>query len=353
MEITFASADDPAARAAWAQLLADFPAGRVHADVRWLDVLRRAYDVPCILALARDPSGDASAALAGYESRTLSGQRVFHSLRHGVLAREHASAEALLAAASSTYRARRFAEAVVGGASHPLPEDYRTSLRFALTLDLAEDPQQIWTGFRDKVRNTIRKGERSGVTVSRDAAHLNAFQAIHARTMTERRANVRPLDFFRTLFAVFGSDARLYSALADGRVCGAMVVVVVGDRAVYSFGAFDEHGRRFGANSLLLWHIARELAGEGVRSFDLGPSAQGSGAYRFKLHMGGQPQTLHYADLLHAKAPCREGDVAAQALAQSTALPKPLGRLDRMIECLPFAWRVRARTWLGRRGRLL
>src|ERR1043165_4449505 len=83
--ISLATSDDAGARADWTRLIDSVPAARIHADVRWLDVLRRVYRVPGILAFERDASGAVRAGVAGYESRTVRGQRVFHSLRHGLV----------------------------------------------------------------------------------------------------------------------------------------------------------------------------------------------------------------------------------------------------------------------------
>jgi hypothetical protein len=344
--LALAPADDPAARAAWAVLLNACPTARVHADPRWLDVVARAFRAPGAFALARDLSGAVSAGVAGYYSRTLRGARVFHSLRHGVLTREPAMLGPLLAAVEAECRSRGCAQAVLGGAPEALPGPYRASTQTTLTLDLEGGAESLWDGFGNKVRNTIRRAERNGLEVSRDLAHLSGFHAIYARTMTERRASVRALPFFRAIFDVFGGDARLYSAIAAGRSCGAMLVVSTGGYAAYPFGAFDEQGRHQGANTLLLWHVARDLAGERISSLDLGPSKPDSGAFRFKLHVGGVPQTLHYIDLLRPAQSASASDTPARQ-------PAAPGPLDRTIEQLPFALRVQVRTWLGRTGRLL
>ena len=251
-----------------------------------------------------------------------------------------------MSAVEAECRSRGCAQAVIGGASEVLPGAYRASAQTTLTLDLENGSESLWDGFGNKVRNTIRKAERDGLEVSRDLAHLSAFHAIYARAMTERRANVRGLPFFRAIFDVFSGDARLYSAVVGGRTCGAMVVVSVGGYAAYPFGAFDVEGRHRGANTLLLWHVARDLIGEGVRSLDLGPSKPNSGAFHFKLHLGGVPQTLHYVDLFRQAQP-----VSASAI--SAGPPSAPGPLDRTIEQLPFVLRVQVRTWLGRTGRLL
>ncbi len=319
--VVFASIDDPTARADWAELLRAFPTAGVHADARWLEVVVRAFGVQSAFVLARDASGAVRAAVAGYFSRDPRGRRLFHSLRHGVLKREPAALDPLIKTVEADCRSRGCARAVLGSGPEALPGPYRSSVHTTLNLDLACSADSLWAGFGNKVRNTIRRAERDGLQVSEDPALLRPFHAMYARTMTERHANVRGLPFFHAIFDVFGRDARLYSALVNGRPCGAMVVVSTGPYAAYLFGAFDEQGRRLGANTLLLWHVARQLMHEDVVSLDLGPSKPDSGAYRFKLHLGGVPQTLHYVDLLRP--------------AQSTSPPEPsaplapvLSRLD-------------------------
>lgn len=318
----------------------------MHADPRWLEVLARAFGVRATFVLARDPTGAVRAGVAGYFSRNLRGRRLFYSLRQGVLTRDPAALSPLISAVEADSRLRGCSQAVLGGGPVALPGPYRESVQTTLNLDLGGGVESLWAGFGNKVRNTIRRAERSGLQVSRDLARLSDFHTNYARTMIERHANVRELAFFRAIFEVFGREARLYSALADGRACGAMVVVSTGGYAAYLFGAFDEQGRHMGANTMLLWHVTRELIGEGVVSLDLGPSKPDSGAYRFKLHMGGVPQKLHYVDLLHPAQ-------SAAATESSTPVTPVLSRLDRTIGHLPFALRKQVRTWLGRTGRLL
>ena len=317
--IAFASADDPAARADWAVLLNACPTARVHADPRWLEVVSRAFRAPGVFALARDPSGAVSAGVAGYYSRTLRGARVFHSLRHGVLTREPVLLRPVMAAVEAECRSRGCAQAVLGGAPEGLPGSYRANTQTTLTLNLEGGSESLWNGFGNKVRNTIRKAERDGLEVSRDLAYLSTFHAIYARTMTERRANVRALSFFRAIFDVFGVDARLYSAVAGGRTAERWSSSPLAATRPTHLERSTLRAAHQGANTLLLWHVVRDLAGEEVRSLDLGPSKPSSGAFRFKLHLGGVPQTLHYVDLLRPAQSASASDASAAATSYAGA----------------------------------
>src|SRR5262245_13537441 len=113
--IVFAESDDAAARADWARMLDDFPAARIHADARWLDVVSRVYCARGTFAFERDSAIAPRAGLAGYESRTLRGHKVFYSLRHGLIGREAKPLAELAAAVAAMNRERGAIEAVVGG----------------------------------------------------------------------------------------------------------------------------------------------------------------------------------------------------------------------------------------------
>jgi hypothetical protein len=344
--IALGDACEPALRSAWIDLSARSQA-LPHSDIRWLDVLGKAYGSRSIVLIARDVSGNAVGGLAGYIATELRGAPTFHSLRGGFVAHDVIVAQALAEYARRHLAQLGCREAWVGGNAVPVFGDFRPRDRTTFSLDLSGGADILWRGFRDKVRNTIRKGEREGLVAVRDPALLPAFHAIYARAMAEKQVNVRSLDFFRALFSTFGDAARLHTALDGGRPCGAMVVVAHASGAAYPFGAFDARGRVLAANSFLLWDVVRVLAGEGVPRIDLGPSSPGSGAFKFKSNLGARPQTLYYRDLMSP------GHAADRTLLQARPAAAGRGRLDHFIAKLPFALQVRARTWLGRRGRLL
>ena len=59
-----------------------------------------------------------------------------------------------------------------------------------------------------------------------------------------------------------------------------MVIVATGDCAAYPFGALDEQGRHTGADTLLLWHVARELAGRELARWTWGLPSRTAAAIR-------------------------------------------------------------------------
>ncbi len=344
--IAFGDARDPALRAAWSALSVR-STEPPHSDIRWLDVLDKAYGARTVVAIASDAAGNAVGGLAGYVAEELRGAPTFHSLRGGFVASDQTVAKVLAEEARRHLAQLGCREAWVGGSEAPVDGDFRQRERTTFSLDLSGGADALWRGFRDKVRNTIRKGEREGLAAVRDPAMLPAFHAIYARAMTEKQVNVRSLGFFRALFSTFGDAARLHTALDGGRPCGAMLVVADASGAAYPFGAFDARGRILAANSFLLWDVVRVLVEEHVPRIDLGPSSPGSGAFKFKTNLGAHPRTLHYADLMAS------GLSANPATAKALSPSAGQGRLDRALGILPVALQVHARTWLGRHGRLL
>lgn len=311
--------------------------GPILADARWLAAIDDAYGARSKrLSLA-------GVEIPGYAVRDLRGRRAFHALPDTL---PDADA-ALLAEAGAALRAAGFAEAWIDVGRRGAEFGLRERVRISPILGLTPGADAIWRGFRDKVRNTVRKAEKSGFSVSDDPQALDAFHALYARAMDEKGVAIRSKDFFRAILARFGDQATLYTARENGELRGGVLIVRNARQAAYPYGAADDAGKRGGATSLLLWHAIGDLCARGIESLDLGPSSPGGGTFRFKTHLGAVPLERRYVDVL---APSRAP--AAVPSAATPSVPK-IGRLERTVGALPRALRIPVRTLLGRFGRIL
>jgi hypothetical protein len=312
----------------------------VLADPRWLAALDDAYG-----KRSRTIPYDGG-ALDGYESRDFRGRRQFHALADSLAGLAPGEAGRIAAGLAARFRDAGYGEAWLDiGADESA--GYRRRVRTSPTLDLAPGADAVWRGFRDKVRNTIRKAERARIEVSRDPAHFDAFHALYARAMDEKGAAIRSRAFFRAILRRFGGDATLYTAWRGGVLLGGALIVRRDGQALYPYGAANAAGKKDGATSLLLWRAIADLCAAGAHALDLGPSQPGSGTYRFKIHLGAVPRARHVADVLSP----------VLSAPSSGAAPPPAGpgggRAMRLLGTMPRALRIPARIWLGRFGRIL
>ncbi len=316
--------------------------GPILADSRWLAAIEDAYGTRARrLSLA-------GVEIPGYAVRDLRGRRVFHALADSLADVAADGLAGVLAEAASRLRADGFAEAWIDVGRPGSDLGLRERVRVSPILDLAPGADAIWSGFRDKVRNTVRKAEKAGFAVSDDPSAIDAFHALYARAMDEKGVAIRSKAFLRAILSRFGDSARLYTAREGGELRGGVLIVRNARQAAYPYGAADEAGKRGGVTSLLLWHAIRDLCAHEVATLDLGPSTPGGGTFRFKTHLGAVPLERHCVDVL-APSPAPAPAPAPTAAAR----PAQVGRLERAIGGLPRALRLPIRTALGRFGRIL
>lgn len=163
-------------------------------------------------------------------------------------------------------------------------------------LDLQQPESALRAGLHGKWRNALKAAEASDLEIRCDEPEaLDWLLARHDRHRRRRRF-VAPGDaFIRTLAeAIPDSDQLcLMRALIDGRAVSAALFICHGASATYEIAWSGPEGRRFKAQSLVLWRALLELRRRGVSWLDLGGlSASAPGLARFKLGLGAEPVTL-------------------------------------------------------------
>ena len=312
----------------------------------WFDVLSENFRPALTLFVARDSSGGTRGILPTYTVRGLRGARHLFSLRHGLNAENPEVARSLLDAAADHCRKRDISSAIVTTGLSEVAVPCRQWARESLSLALPKDSDELWTGFRDKVRNTIRKAERGDIVVSTSMDQLDGYWRMSADAMAAQNLPVKPRRFFRAIGDSFGDRALLYTAHQGGAIIGGMLVITRAPIACYAYGAFSLEGRRLGVNSALLWRVASDMIDEGFSELDLGESTPGGGTYKFKQRLGGVAQQIHYFNPLSPTA-TDQGPTATAAATGGT------GVINRIVGALPLAPRRAALTWLGGYGRLI
>lgn len=166
---------------------------------------------------------------------------------------------------------------------HPLFENFREAgagVRAAFS-----NPTVGWrlkgdllAGMHGKHRNTVRKAERTGVTV--EAAvdpDLTEFASLYETTMRRQGAAdyyFFPPEYWERLRAL-GDRLVLLDAALEGEVV-ASALCMRGDRWLhYHLGATDDSARDLGASNLLLYGAALWGQGQGLSEFHLGGGAGG------------------------------------------------------------------------------
>ncbi|MDQ3937898.1 MAG: aminoacyltransferase [Chloroflexota bacterium] len=192
--------------------------------------------------------------------------------------------------------------------------------RSSIRLDLTRSPDQLLAGFSKGHRADVRRAEREGVQIKIGTTDgdVDALHGVMVATKRRKSFAIHSAAYYRSLWQLFGDDARLLMAEHNGQVVAASLIVAFGDRALYLAAGSTEAGMARRASHLLQWHAIRWAREKGARSYDLWgiPDARGrlalaeragssnaaladaleseaqrdplDGVYRFKKGWGGQ-----------------------------------------------------------------
>lgn len=221
----------------------------------------------------------------------------------GPLATSDAVADALAGAArelAAARGARRVEIKQLAPPRGPSAGYTRTSHYATYRVPLAGGEEGIWQRLHaGSTRRSIRKSERSGVTVQvGDATADWALMAdLEEATAHRHGLPAPPRRFFLRLCPDLQRRglAQLYLARTPSGVAAAGIVVWKGEREwIYAFGASRPDQLALRPNHLLLWTALRDAVAAGV-DFDLGRAApEQRGLSEFKRRWGGMPVPLAY-----------------------------------------------------------
>lgn len=205
----------------------------------------------------------------------------------------------------------------------------KVHMRLALPVTASNLLQQL----SSKVRNLVRKGQKSGLSAVWGSEELlEDFYHILSINMRDLGTPVYGKSLFRGILREFPGRAEL-CVVRTGKQAVAAALLLHGDgiTEVPSASSLREYNHT-SANMLMYWHLLERAVARGQRVFDFGRSTRGSGTYRFKAQWGAEPEGATWQYYV------REGD--------PTAMRPDNARYQRCIR----AWRqlpVWVTRWLG------
>jgi lipid II:glycine glycyltransferase (peptidoglycan interpeptide bridge formation enzyme) len=143
--------------------------------------------------------------------------------------------------------------------------------RAVMVLDLASDTDKIFEGFHKKWRYNIRLAERKGVVVREGArADLGLFHPLYLETARRDGFVGRGRGYFETLWNVLEPRGmlKLFVAEHEGVTLSAIILFLMGERAMYVYGASSSERRNLMPNHLAQWTAIRWAATTGYRLYD-------------------------------------------------------------------------------------
>jgi FemAB-related protein (PEP-CTERM system-associated) len=214
-------------------------------------------------------------------------------------------------------------------ASHPKLVPARAN-KVHMRLSLPETPGRLWDQLAAKVRNQVRKGQKSGLTVAWGAHDLLfEFHAVFSENMRDLGTPTYGRKLFRAVLDQFPGRAELCVVRAERQpVATGLLLHGWGVSEVPSASSLRSHNHAC-ANMLLYWNLLERSVGRGQTVFDFGRSTEDGPTFRFKKQWGAAPAPAQWQ--------CYERSGASADMRRDNP---GYGRLIRIWQRLPL-WLTR------------
>jgi FemAB-related protein (PEP-CTERM system-associated) len=153
----------------------------------------------------------------------------------------------------------------------------------------------LWERLDRKVRNQIRKAEKSQLQVVRGKDELlSEFYQVFARNMRDLGTPVYARRFFAEILNAFPQHAHVVVVRLGDRPVAAGLTYRTGDVIEIPWASSVRDYNSLCPNHLLYWHALQAAIAEGCTTFDFGRSTPNEGTYKFKEQWGARPVKLHW-----------------------------------------------------------
>jgi len=279
--------DADAAR--WDAYVASRPESHFGQRSAWKRLTERSFGVRSRYALA-ERAGAVCGVLPLFEKP---GETLF-SAPGGLLADDEEAAAALLAPARERVGRDGLRWLELRDQRVAWPGLATSTEHVTLELRLQRDAEAQWKAFDAKLRNQVRKGEKSAFALRWGREGLGDFHRVLLENLRDLGTPVRGAGYFRRALDALGDDADLLVMDLDGRPVGAMFTVAHGARMTDPWASSLRRVLARCPNHVLYWAAVRRAIERGLATFDFGRSQRTSGTYSFKTQWGAEPVQLYY-----------------------------------------------------------
>jgi len=300
------SADDPRVTvgedvtpAEWDAYVERHPQATGYHSWAWRGVIERAFKHPAHYVVARDGSGVMQGVLPLVRFNSWLFGRFLVSLPFlnygGILANHDAARRALLDAAVALARKHNSRHIELRHQGRQLPDMPVKQHKVTMLRPLEATTDAAWKRLDNKVRNQVRKAEKSGLVGTVGGAEFLAdFYPIFARNMRDLGTPVYAQRFFEEVLEAFSDRARVFVVRKDTTPVAAGIGLTWRDTIEVPWASSLREYRQMCPNMVLYWTAIKHGVDAGLRTLDFGRSTPGGGTYQFKKQWGAEPVPLNW-----------------------------------------------------------
>jgi len=200
-----------------------------------------------------------------------------------------------------------------------------------MLLDLPGSAEELWTGFKSKLRSQVRKSEKNGLTFQFSNDKIDDFYSVFSLNMRDLGSPVHSKNWFKEIIKQFADNAKLGLVYHKDKAIGAGIILQAGNKISIPWASTLREYNRLGPNMLLYWKFLEYAADNNCNTFDFGSSTPNEGTYRFKSQWGAKPSPLPWRKIFLKGTPANVTTKPSKKREQLAAiwqkLPLPIANV--------------------------
>jgi Acetyltransferase (GNAT) domain len=166
------------------------------------------------------------------------------------------------------------------------------------SLNLSIGEAELHKNLSGNTKRNIKKSVREGtiVEISNSISALEDFYKMNCLTRKKHGLPPQPKSFFENLFKYVLAPNKGFIAIGKfkGLSIAGAVYLLLGNKAIYKFGASNMEFQNLRANNLVMWEAIKYCKNNGYESFCFGRTEpDNEGLRKFKLGWGTEEQVLN------------------------------------------------------------
>lgn len=167
--------------------------------------------------------------------------------------------------------------------------------KVSMLLSLPSSSEELWNGFKSKLRSQVRKAEKNGLIFKwGEPGDIKAFYNVFSKNMHELGSPVHGKKFIAAVHANYGKNCRMGLVCKDHIPVGCGILLLCDRTVSIPWASTLREYNRLSPNMLLYWNFLLFAADNGFTLFDFGRSTPQEGTYKFKTQWGAGPAPLQW-----------------------------------------------------------
>jgi lipid II:glycine glycyltransferase (peptidoglycan interpeptide bridge formation enzyme) len=174
--------------------------------------------------------------------------------------------------------------------------DYHYKDKVTCYLNLPDSADNLWNGFKSKLRSQIKKGFKNGLNAEIGNEELiNDFYHLYSKNMHRVGTPVNSKNYFKSFLNNYrNGDAKIFIVKYNNKIVGVSITFSFGKFFEVMWASTDRDYNKLNTNMVLYWKMMEYSIKENMEIFSFGRSNKNSSSLKFKRQWGIQEYPLFF-----------------------------------------------------------